>query len=351
VGVYDPATGKLEIIEARRMEVRGTVRQFQVPEKGAQPTVRLDPHMVIVIVLTVPLQTAGDPRSGVGLAFGTKKSQKALASTTENAIGPSKSERLRADGKSQKFDATTAAVMASMADTTADMATKDELQEQADSSKPRPTANLEATEVRDVYTIDSLIGVEMMKHIPVMDWEQSIKAKKEIIVNSRYVAHRIQSAGSNIEKLKILRYMLLLIDFLNIAKPARGGARALPKRDSMKTAMGGIPEVLVEGVKRKFADGGFIPKFKSDLLITHLCAMACLVDNYEVDMFDLQEDLRLETKDMAQYFREIGAKVGALSEAQRKVLKLEKAAAAQRRVAKLKLPLDFPKVAFGRRAR
>lgn len=293
------------------------------------------------------LQSAAESRVVLGQLFGTKKAQKAIASMADNAIGPSKAER--PDGT--RLNATNAAVMAYMADATEGMTTREELQEQADASKPRPKANLSATDVKDVYTSDSLMGVDTLKHVPVIDWEQSLQAGKEIVVSSRHVARRIQSHASNVEKLRILRYLLLLIEFHNAARPLRGGARALPKRDSLKAAMSGVPEAVVEGIKRRFAVAGSMPRFQVDLLITHVCALACLVDNYEVDMFDLKEDLNLEGKDMAKYFREIGAKVGAISEGQRRALKLDKAAAAQRRVAKLKVPLDFPRVSYGRKAR
>jgi DNA-directed RNA polymerase I subunit RPA49 len=52
---------------------------------------------------------------------------------------------------------------------------------------------------------------------------------------------------------------------------------------------------------------------------------------------------------MSQYFHEIGAKVVAANEVERKKLGLDKAAAAQRKFAKLRLPLDFPKLRFARR--
>jgi DNA-directed RNA polymerase I subunit RPA49 len=284
-------------------------------------------------------------RIELGQLFGTKKARKAIASMSENAIGPSKAER----STSTKMDSKTVAVMASMANATQDMATAEELQQEADASKPRPKANLNATDIKDVYTHNNLLGVDMLKYIPVMDWTQSIQAKEEIIVNSRYVAHRIQREASNVENLKILRYMLLLIDFHNAARPTRGGVRVLPKRDALKEALNGMPEAVVESVKRRFAEGGSMPRFQVDLLITHVCALACLVDHYEVNLFDLQEDLKLEGKEMAKYFREIGAKVAPLSEAQRKALKLDKAVGAQRQVARLKLPLEFPKVSAGRK--
>jgi len=239
-------------------------------------------------------------------------------------------------------------MLANMAEATAGMATQEELARIAEASKPRPTNNPHATEPKEAYPIETLVGLDTMKLIPVRQWQESIKAKREIVTNSRFVAHRIQNFVSNAEKLKLLRFMLLLLDFYNASRSGRGG-RTMPKREDLKKILGDMPEAVLEGVKRRFSEGGTMPKFKVDSLIMHLCALACVVDNFEVNTWDLKEDLKLETKEIAQYFHEIGAKITGLSDVERKRLGLEKAAAAQRKVAKLKIPLDFPKVSQGRK--
>lgn len=343
VGVYDPKTGELNVVEARKMDVRAVVKERE--DTGEQIR-QVGLNLGGLYSCANALQTAAKSRAELAI-FGTKKARKALASQTDNAIGPAKSQR----PEGTKTTATTSAVMASMSDATGGMATAAELQQVADASKPRPQANLNATDVKDVYTVDSLVGADVLRHIHVHDWVQAIAESKEIVVTSRHVAHRIQAQRSDVEKLKILRFMLLLIDFYLVTQPARDGGRKLPKRDGVKAALGGVPEAVVESIKRRFTEGPTMPRFKVDLLITHICALACIVDHYEVDMFDLQEDLRLETAQMSKYFKEIGAKVGSLSETQRRTLKLDKATAAQRRVAKLKMPLDFPRLAYARKTR
>ncbi|KAJ3473961.1 hypothetical protein NLG97_g10054 [Lecanicillium saksenae] len=75
-------------------------------------------------------------------------------------------------------------------------------------------------------------------------------------------------------------------------------------------------------------------KFHIDLLITHLCVFACIADNFEVDTQALREDLRIDDKTMNQYFREIGARVKPVS---------KKAQGVVTSIARLVLPLDFPK--------
>ena len=44
------------------------------------------------------------------------------------------------------------------------------------------------------------------------------------------------------------------------------------------------------------SNSGELTRWHIDNLIAHVAAAALIVDNYEVDVFDLREDLRLETK-------------------------------------------------------
>jgi DNA-directed RNA polymerase I subunit RPA49 len=354
VGVYDPKTGKLEVIEARKMEVRAAVRAHQATEEQVHK-VGLEMEGRLSLLLTANSsspQNALQSRIELGQLFGTKKARKAIASQSENAIGPSRAER----GTATKLSATDSAVMSLMSAATNGMATAAELQEEADASKPRPKANLAATDVNDVYTPDNLLGVDMLKHIPIMDWTTAIAAKREIVVGSRHVAARIQREADNIVNLKLLRYMQLLIDFISATRVAYGGTRKLPKRDVLRDALGSsgggaMPEAVVESVKRRFSTAGAMSRFQADLLITHVCALAMAVDHFEVGVYELQEDLKLEGREMAKYFREIGARVAPLTDAQRRAMKLDKAAGAQRQVAKLKIPLEFPKASAGRKKR
>lgn len=288
-------------------------------------------------------------RNNLGQTFGTKKARKAIASLTENAISPQKAARIAAGEDSPAIlDSTTSAMLASMANATAGIATRDELQAAVDNAKPRPKANLAAENVNDVYTLESLIGFDVMKSVPAKDWQDTIKAKKEIISMSRYVANRVERSVLDVQKLKTLRYLENLLGFYNATKPRRGN-RQVPRKDDLRAALAGMPEVIVENIRRKFSTGNEMSKYQVDLLITHICALALLVDNFEVDVYDLREDLKLETKDISQYFSEIGARITQIGVVEGKKLGLDKAGMAQRRVAKLKLPLEFPKAKFSRK--
>lgn len=227
------------------------------------------------------------------------------------------------------------------------MATKAELDAAMNAAKPRPYANTETQDITQVYTVDSLIGKESMPALQVRKWQVDMKAGVNVQVSSRYVANRLLKYRENVEKLKMLRYILLLLDFYNNTTPSKDGRR-LKRADDLKNILDNQPESLLTSIKRKFTEGPMMSRHNSDLLITHICAIALVLENYEVDTWDLKEDLKLEMPGMVQYFKEVGAKVVAMTETYRKSVGMDKAAASQRRLAKLKVPLEFPTTKFVR---
>jgi DNA-directed RNA polymerase I subunit RPA49 len=294
------------------------------------------------------LQNIRDRRNDLGQTFGTKKARNAIASLTENAISPSKNARQASleNAPHEELDSTTKAILSSIKETTDGIATHEELSATVDNSKPCPKANLAAENIEDVYTIESVIGVEILKLVPVKEWLDAVKAKKEVVTNSRFVARRLQNVAADVQRLKILRYLLCLLEFFRAAQPKGREVRIVPRKEGLRSALPGIPEAVVEGIRRKFSINGQMKKYEVDFLMTHICVLALLVDNFEVDVYDLMEDLQLEVKKITQYFREIGAKVVGPSEAERNKLRLDKAVASQHKFARLRLPLVFPKTRF-----
>lgn len=328
VGIYDPTTGKLEIVEARSMVIRGILRAQQYNEDDEK----------------LP-NSLREQRNILGRTFGTKKARKAIASITENAISPSLT--LRSTEGSLQVNSATAVMLSNVAEATKDMKSRDDLSKAADDVKPRPKANIDATKIEDIYTVESLIGTDHLKAIPVREWQNKARAREEIFVRSKFVANRIQGCANSVEKLKILRFMLMLLEIYGKSKKSKEG-RKLPRKEDLNIIVGDIPEIVLAAAKKKFSENDLIKKYHSDLLITHLCAMSLLVDDFQTDTYDLREDLQLDLAQMSKYFSEIGVKSHVLGA--NDVSRYGRAAASQRRIAKLKLPLIFPKFSFeGRR--
>ncbi|KAK5153268.1 hypothetical protein LTR04_006244 [Oleoguttula sp. CCFEE 6159] len=279
--IYDPSTGSLQITPARKVTVRSTLRS-----EAAEIRDRVEASRAAAAAR----QSSSAQRQALSSEFGTKKARKAIASLTENAI---------ASGRGRATSS--AAVLDSMASSTDTMPDKAALQAAVDDAKPRPRANLAATTPADVYTLDGLIGADM-RSIAVLDWQAAAVRNDDVRTPSRFVSRRLAAV-----------------------------------------AQGGAAGALLDGIRRRFADGGEMSKWHVDYLITHVAALSLVVDNFSSDTYDLKEDLRLENKQMSQYFHELGCKMSAPTEKEKQLIKLSKTEAAAHRIARLKLPLDFPK--------
>ena len=155
------------------------------------------------------------------------------------------------------IDSVATAVLESIARSANTMASREDLQKDIDANKPRPKPNLDATSPDEVYPIDRLVGQEEMKALSVKEWEDAVAGGKEITSKSRYVCKRVQKLGEagDVQKLKVLRYLQLLLDFyFSLGKGSKDG-RKLPRREELRKALG-VPDFLVERVRRRFTDGG-----------------------------------------------------------------------------------------------
>lgn len=237
IGVYDPTANKLQIVPVKRVVVRSTLRSeaAEIREEQAR--------------LEAQASTIMEKRAALAAEFGSKKSRKAIEDRTLNAIK-----------SGTGGDAVAENVLQQMASATEVMPTRDELAAAVDSSKPRPTPNLAAEYPGDVYPIDTVVGSELMTMLEVKDWVQASAAGQGISVTSKYVAKRIVKLAKNkqIQKLKVLRFILLCINF-NAALIGGGGPRPkkIPIKGKLETAMGeDTPAGCVMAIRRKFAPEG-----------------------------------------------------------------------------------------------
>ncbi len=227
------------------------------------------------------------------------------------------------------------------------MPTREEMQAEIDENKPRPKANPDAETPADVYPIEELVGgVNVLRTIGVKEWMDKVKAGQDIQTKSMFVARRLNAEvqGGNVKRVKTLKYLLLLVEwFKSLKNVGKAGLRA-PKMEDMGSLVEGWGSDMVAGVGQRFAEGSQLNKWHIDNLTTHILALALAFDDCTSDTHDIQNDLRLEVKDVSKYHAELGAVIAAPTETERGVLGISKAEAANHRIARLRLPLMFPKM-------
>lgn len=287
IGVYDPSTSSMEVLPAHSVTLRSTLRS-EIAEVHAQNAAR----------------SFTQQRLELGMEFGTKKAKKAINSRTVNAISKETGRGVEA------------AVLDSVKEASDALPAQKELQDSVLAAKPIPRPNLDATKVEDVYPLSVLVPPSEMRNLAVKEWQDAGRANENVKLTSRFVASRLQplAARDDVEMLKALKYLYLLLEFNAALKVGgRSGGKKIPLKDQMKVKMEAWPDALVDGVRRRFADGRYmhssrdqkfgadtffseLNKWHVDKLMTHMAALSLYIDNWRTDIHDLKEDLRLDNK-------------------------------------------------------
>ena len=230
------------------------------------------------------------------------------------------------------------------------MPTREEMQAEIDEAKPRPKPNMQASTPAEVYPIEQLVGgANVLAAMGVKEWIEKVKAREDVQLKSRYVARKLAATvqSGDVKKLKTMRYLLLLVEWFAALKPSSKVGKRVPKLEEMEDLFAAYGREIVTGVARRFADGFILNKWHVDNVITHILAIAVTLDNFVLDTNDIREDLKLEHKDVSKYFAELGCVLARPSDAERGALDIMKAEAQNHSIARLKLPLSFPKTRMG----
>ena len=371
IAVVDPQSKTWELVEARKVTLRGSVRSLK-PEENKEDEEEAEDEAIMGSVRA--------QRTELTNTFGTKQSRKMTQSMAENA-------QLAPDGIA---DAAETAILSSMpAESPASNPAAD-VQAQVQAAKPLPTANLAATHPADVYTIEDLVpnGLSTLRQLPgVLEWQETVLSGQAVTTTSRYVAHRIEPVvrSGNVTHIQLLRFILLLLEFVrSLRAPGRdssAGGKRLPRREDLRRALSSftsknttttttIPDSIIDALRRKFAPNGQnLSKNDVTLLHTTICALSLHIppvpaadggsssqggnapNELATDPSDLRDDLRFDNSVILQYFRELGCRVDKPRETEfaKWGVKGGKAEAASRRIARLRIPVEFPKISRGGR--
>ena len=329
VAIYDPTRRQLEITPAHRVRLQSTLRS--------------DPNEV------EEKRSYAQQREELGREFGTKKARKAIASKTENAITTD------AKGKGRANDAQ-AAILESVGEATnggKDMSAEAKA-EALLASKPIPKPNINAETVEEVYPLDTLVPPGDGRMVFIKEWQDQTRAEEDIQFSHRFPAYRVADIGKSDDavKLRALRYLTLLLEFHDtLSAGSREGGRKVPKKAVLTQRLDSWPLPLVDSVRRRFAnDSGIeLSKWHMDNLHTHMCALSLYIDGWATDISNLKDDLKMETRQISRYFTELGCHVARPTATETAARGLKKTEASATRIAKLKLPLEFPKPRTARR--
>jgi len=363
VAVFDPATNKLKVTEAKRLTVRGALRQRPKLEESEDED-------------TQNFLASQGTRSALTEAFGSKKSKKAVQSIAEN----------RQLGQGQE-GATIANVMAShIAD--------DEDEEEpatataiARSNKPLPQPNLTTNDIEEVYSLSTLVqpspASTTLRNMPIEQWRARMKANKEVIgLRSRYIANRVTYIGKRVlesndpryvQQFQLLRYIELLVEIAQFAgKQDRRRRMKFVDEWPEHTLTQGVPPTIVKETVNHFFPDNTPSDRAMTLLKTTIFALTLHIlppsgktggAQLVAEPTDIQLDLAMEAPEVRRLYHELGCKVAPATDkdltswgytklVDKKKKKTEDGMTLPKpQFAVLKFPLNFPKASGQRRTK
>lgn len=348
VGYEDPKTGKKDVVQTRKLIVRAIARGQMPPDpatagRSGQDVRAIFPSTTALFkqltrrLLFFPrllLQMKhSDLMNDLGRLFGSKRAKKAIEEKARNEIAlPTMNE----DGTPMVLGEAENATLDAIKSASAGMATRDELQASIDSTKPIPHANLEATEIQDVYKPEDVIGAEILNGIRIKDWQEACDKGEGVQLMSKFVASRLNNVArgpNSASRLRLLRYIYYLIVYYTNATRKRAGRTAMLKKDFKSIT--GASDTISDHFLRTFTNGrGEINSYYDSLMLTHTLALASVLDGFTFDVQFLREDLKIDMEKFSTHFKEIGGRVKELK---------EKSTGRVKHVATLALPLQFPR--------
>lgn len=365
VAVYDPATNKLQITEAKRLTVRGSIRQ----QPRADEDEEAETH-----------DATQGTRSALTEAFGSKKSKKAVQAMAEN----------RQLGQGIEGQTIAEAI-------TAHIDPDEEEEDEADatiirlSNKPIPQPNLQTDDIASVYALSSLIkpspASNTLKSMPLVSWLSKLKSNKEVVdLRSRFIANRLGYLGKQVAanpdqaqqwmpQLQLLRYIDLLIQIHHFTSK-HDRRRRMPWIDEWPagTLSSGMPTpVLKEIMKFHFPENNTATTHAMTLLRTIILALTLHIlppsgrtggasgaghgSQLVAEPTEISLDLALDAASAKKLYQELGCVVKPAPEKDLNVWGYAKLARKSAKgdvprpsFAVLKFPLSFPKVSSGRKA-
>lgn len=282
-------------------------------------------------------------RNALGEAFGTKKAKVAITNLEKNRIDSEKLQDMELD------------IIDNVKELTQELPTRQEMSESVTNDRPTPLANVDATNVEDVYPLLNIIPQKEWSFLrvgPLMN-ESDEKKRLELLPygKSVYISKHLPQliASQNTEKLQLLTYASLLFGVYE--------NRRVKDKQTLMTRLDNKPsEILIDGILERFTisrasqfgkskDRSFIiDPHHEDKLLCYLLALILHIDNFMVELPPLAHELNMKPTKLVGLCKALGATVKSATVAQAEAFGIPKITASTYKIASLKVPFHLPEM-------
>ncbi|KHC39189.1 DNA-directed RNA polymerase I subunit RPA49 [Candida albicans P76067] len=320
VAVFDPNSKSVELYKTPYISTKVTAKKNRV-YKGPK------------------VKSAGirnvTQRNALGEAFGTKKAKSAITNLEKNRIDSEKLQDIEMD------------IVDTVKESTRDLPAQED-----GVDRPAPLANVDATNVEDIYPLENIIPEKDWQYLRVSSILTAENPLEKLpFTKSKFIAKQlpILISQKNTEKLQMLFYASLLLGVYE--------NRRVKDKQSLMTRLQNIPsEILVDGILDRFAisratkfgkskDKSFtIDPYHEDKLLTYLFILLLHINNFTVELVPLSKDLKLKNTRLVGLFRALGAIIKSATVGEAEALGIPKSAVGTYKIATLKVPFKLPEL-------
>lgn len=289
-------------------------------------------------------------RTSLGETFGTKKAKRAIADLERNRID------------SDKLADSAVDIVDSVKTASKDLPTRTDLEKSVTMDRPTPAANVEATDVEQIYPVENIIPKREWSFLPVGSLLKEADPEKRLEMlpysKSQYLTKKLPTLTQETQttKLQMLYYLSLLLGVYE--------NRRVSSKDRLLEKINTPPDTLLDGVLDRFTvpRSGQVGKSKNrsffidpqneDKLLCYILILTLHLNNFIVEISPLAQELGLKPSRIVNLFRVIGAIVKGATVAQAEAFGIPKSSASTYKIATLKVPFKIPQMTRrGRAAR
>lgn len=283
-------------------------------------------------------------RNALGEAFGTKKAKKAISDLERNRVDADKLADVAVD------------IVDTVKTASKGLPTKEEMETAIANDRPTPLANLDATDVEQIYPVENIIPSRELQFIRVNGIlkENDIAKKLEFFPyapeSSKYVAKKLTifKDPSQVVKLQLLYYLSLLLGVYE--------NRRCRSKEQLMEKLNSPPETLIDGILERFtvARGGnfgksknrsfFIDPQNEDRLLCYILVIILHLDNFLVEISPIAQEIGIKPSKITSLFRIVGCIVKSATVAQAEAFGINKSDASTYKIASLKVPFKLPEM-------
>ncbi|QLG70190.1 hypothetical protein HG535_0A01290 [Zygotorulaspora mrakii] len=281
-------------------------------------------------------------RNALGEAFGTKKAKKAIADLERNRVD------------SDKLVDSAVDIVDSVRTAAKDLPSRQQLEEQVTHDRPTPLANIDATDVEQIYPVENIIPKRELQVIRVGPLLKETDHEKRLELlpynKSQYISKKLPALtqATQMTKLQLLFYLSLLLGVYD--------NRRVNNKVKLLERLSSPSEILLDGVLERFTvlRAGQIGKSKDrsfvidpqneDKLLCYILVVILHLNNFIVEISPLAKELGLKPSKLVNLFRVIGAQVKGATVAQAEAFNIPKSSASTYKIATLKVPFKLPQM-------